>query len=215
MIYALCGPGGAGKDTILDKIHKKGLAKSVVSYTTRPKRRGEIEGKSYHFISREDFEAKIQSGEFVEHVQFNDNYYGLPSRDFDDAFDQGIDSIVVVESEGLKQLQKLYPGQIEAIYVFTSAAELRNRMHERGDKPATVDARMARLDLERQLLEGLYQYKVRNGDRHLQLAVDMVASIIKANLARVQPHEITLPGTQSIDPGLHGGSSPRAPEHGC
>lgn len=215
MIYALCGPGGAGKDTILDKIHKKGLAKPVVSYTTRPKRRGEIEGKSYHFISREEFEAKIARGEFVESVQFNGNYYGLPSHDFDHAFDMGIDCMVVVESEGLKQLQKLYPGQIEAVYVFTNSEELRNRMHERGDKPVTVDARMARLDLERQLLDGLYQYKVRNGDGHLQLAVDMVASIIKANLARVSQHETKVPGTQSSSTGVHGGTPPRAPEHGC
>lgn len=215
MIYALCGPGGAGKDTILDKIHKKGLAKAVVSYTTRPRRKGEKDGKAYHFISREAFESRIASGEFVEHVQFNGNYYGLPSHDFDEALDLGIDSIVVVESEGLKQLQTLYPGQVEAIYVFTSAAELRNRMHERGDAPVTVEARMSRLDLERQLLEGLYQYKVRNGDGHLDEAVSMVSSIIKANLARVQPHAVALSGTQSVNPGLHGGSSPRAPEHGC
>ena len=63
MIYVLCGPGGAGKDTVLDKVVAKGLATRVVSYTTRPRRHGEVKGKAYHFVSREEFEAKLAAGD--------------------------------------------------------------------------------------------------------------------------------------------------------
>lgn len=193
MIYVLCGPGGAGKDTVLNKIAAKGLATAVVSYTTRPRRHGEVKGRAYHFVTREEFEAKLAAGDFIEHVTFNENYYGLPEAPFKDALANGTDCIVVVESEGLKQLRKLYGDQVEAIYLFAGEAQLRARMQERGDLSETVEKRMARLDLERSLLEGLYDYKLRNKDGELAATVDMVASIIKANLARVRSRNAISP----------------------
>ncbi len=221
MIYVLCGPGGAGKDTVLDKVVAKGLATRVVSYTTRPRRHGEVKGKAYHFVSREEFEAKLATGDFIEHVTFNENYYGLPEQPFKESLTEGTDCIVVVESEGLKQLRALYGDQVEAIYLFASESRLRARMIERGDLEATVEKRMARLGLERQLLEGLYEYKLLNKDGELAVTVDMVASIIKANLARVKERQtngstqVKVPSAESRNPGLYAGPSAHFPNDGC
>ncbi len=221
MIYVLCGPGGAGKDTVLDKVVAKGLATRVVSYTTRPRRHGEVKGKAYHFVSREEFEAKLAAGDFIEHVTFNENYYGLPEQPFKESLAEGTDCIVVVESEGLKQLRALYGSMVEAIYLFASESRLRARMIERGDLEATVDKRMARLSLERQLLEGLYEYKLLNKDGELAVTVDMVASIIKANLARVKEHsangshQIQVPPTKSSNTRVNAATPAHFPDDGC
>jgi guanylate kinase len=221
MIYVLCGPGGAGKDTVLDKVVAKGLATRVVSYTSRPRRHGEVKGKAYHFVSREEFETKLAAGDFIEHVTFNENYYGLPEQPFKESLAEGTDCIVVVESEGLKQLRALYGNLVEAIYLFASESRLRARMIERGDLEATVDKRMARLSLERQLLEGLYEYKLLNKDGELAVTVDMVASIIKANLARVKERQtngstqVKVPSAESRNPGLYAGPSAHFPNDGC
>jgi guanylate kinase len=221
MIYVLCGPGGAGKDTVLDKVVAKGLATRVVSYTTRPRRHGEVKGKAYHFVSREEFEAKLATGDFIEHVTFNENYYGLPEQPFKESLTEGTDCIVVVESEGLKQLRALYGNLVEAIYLFASESRLRARMIERGDLETTVEKRMARLGLERQLLEGLYEYKLLNKDGELSVTVDMVASIIKANLARVREHtsngshSIQVPPAKSSGVGTHATAPTRVPDDGC
>ena len=85
MLLVICGKMCSGKDTVVKRLINKGF-KKVVTYTTRPKRRGETDGVDYHYISKEDFEGKIKDGFFLEYrtykVASGDTwYYGSAIQD--------------------------------------------------------------------------------------------------------------------------------------
>ena len=76
----ISGPSGVGKDTICDELVKKGVGRYSVSMTTRKKRSNEIEGISYFFVSKEEFERHIEEDYFLEYAMYNGNYYGTPNE---------------------------------------------------------------------------------------------------------------------------------------
>ena len=126
---AIVGPSGSGKNTLQGFFEKDGR-KVVVSYTTREMRKGEINGKDYYFVSKEEFERMLKNGELVEHVEYCGNYYGCRRRDF-----LGGDTVIIVEPEGLKQLKEKLKEDAEVISVFLDVPEeIRiERMEKRGD----------------------------------------------------------------------------------
>lgn len=101
----ITGPSGAGKTTVIEYLLKVPLFELSVSYTTREPRRDEVGGKHYFFISREEFEQKIKDGFFVEHVEFNGNYYGTPYTSLEE------DKIVIldIELDGLRFFKQRNP----------------------------------------------------------------------------------------------------------
>lgn len=134
MMIVLIGKSGSGKDTILKEFKKYGF-NTIVSYTTRPKRHYEIDGVDYHFITEDEFMKKIESGFFVEHTEYRGWHYGLAKEDCVK------DGIVIVEPNGLKQLQS----KIDDILVFYVEASLEtriDRLYKRGDDPAEIGRRI-------------------------------------------------------------------------
>lgn len=104
IIVTLTGPSCAGKST-LERMLKRVGFENVISTTTRPMRGGEVEGQSYHFISKSEFKRLEAQGAFVETVYFNGNYYGISVAEIERVFALGKPVVAVVEPSGLKQIR--------------------------------------------------------------------------------------------------------------
>lgn len=105
IIVTLTGPSCAGKSTLEKMLKQRGF-ESVVSTTTRKMRDGEVNGESYHFISKSEFRRLEIQGAFVETVFFNGNHYGVTASEVERVFATGKPVVVVVEPSGLKQVRR-------------------------------------------------------------------------------------------------------------
>ena len=144
--FIICGPSGVGKGTVVAKL----LASDPklyfsVSATTRPPRPGEVDGKHYHFLSREQFQRWIDEDAFLEHAEFVGNLYGTPKLYVDKAMDQGRDVILDIEIQGAEQVHRRRPEAIRIYVAPPSWAELERRLIGRG----TEDMEKVRRRLER------------------------------------------------------------------
>lgn len=112
----LVGKSASGKSEILKRLKELGM-KTIVTYTTRPPRIGEVDGIDYHFISEEDFIKKMQFGFFAETTKYKtvDGIwrYGSAKEDYDN------NTAVILNPEGLKSVKKMFPDAV-AIYIFAS-----------------------------------------------------------------------------------------------
>ena len=133
LLLVVSGPSGTGKGTICkDIVAKHEDINLYISATTRNPRVGEVEGKSYFFKTKEEFEAMVDRGEFLEHAMIYDNYYGTPKKAIFDELDMGRDVILEIEMQGAMQIKEVYP---QAVFIFVlppSLQELRNRIVGRG-----------------------------------------------------------------------------------
>ena len=133
LLLVVSGPSGTGKGTICkDIVAKHEDINLSISATTRNPRVGEVEGKSYFFKTKEEFEAMVDRGEFLEHAMIYDNYYGTPKKAIFDELNMGRDVILEIEMQGAMQIKEVYP---QAVFIFVlppSLQELRNRIVGRG-----------------------------------------------------------------------------------
>lgn len=130
-MICLLGKSCAGKDTIQKELLKMGM-ESVVSYTTRPPRPGEIDGVAYHFITRKDFLEKEKKGFFAETTAYNvaigDTwYYGSAIDDLTD------EKVAIINPHGLRQLRQIQSLNPIAFYILANEETIWNRLRERGD----------------------------------------------------------------------------------
>lgn len=139
-------PSGTGKTTICSELLKScpDLVFSV-SYTTRPKRPGEVEGRDYHFVSREEFMAKVERGDFLEWAENFGHFYGTDERAIREALLQGKDVLVDVDHRGARVLKERLPGGVFVFILPPSFEELYERLARRGcESPETLESRFAR-----------------------------------------------------------------------
>ena len=131
--FIICGPSGVGKGTVVARL----LACDPtlyfsVSATTRSPRPGEIDGKHYHFLTHEQFEAWVQEDQFLEHAEFVGNRYGTPRQFIDKAMEQGRDVILDIEIQGAEQVHQKRPDAVRIFIAPPSWDELERRLIGRG-----------------------------------------------------------------------------------
>ena len=149
-LFAISGPSGVGKNSVLNRVMQlRDRVQYSVSATSRPMRPGEIDGKSYYFVTREQFEQMIAAGELLEHAEYVGNYYGTPLKPIQAALAAGTDVVMDVDVVGALNIKKRLP---EAVLVFMAApsmAEIRRRLASRGDvSPELMEKRMDRAKWE-------------------------------------------------------------------
>lgn len=103
ILITLTGPSLSGKSTLESLLAKNGC-EHLVSTTTRAPRAGEENGTHYHFIDKATFESGMRSGDFIEHIHFDGNYYGVSKAEAERAFQKGKPAVVVCEPNGAKQM---------------------------------------------------------------------------------------------------------------
>lgn len=106
LVVTISGASCSGKTYLASHLKENALFEEAVSTTTRMCRAGEVNGKDYNFISREDFIAKKEKGDFIETVEFSGNFYGTSSDEFERMFDKGIVPLVVIEPNGAYNLHE-------------------------------------------------------------------------------------------------------------
>lgn len=136
----LCGKSASGKDTLKKELVKMGMD-SVVTYTTRPPRQGEVDGVTYHFITKEEFLQKEAEEFFAETTSYNvatgDTwYYGSAVKDLTN------DKVIIVNPHGLKQIRKIPSLNPIAFYITAGEETIWNRLRERGDNAAEARRRL-------------------------------------------------------------------------
>lgn len=139
-LIVFSAPSGCGKGTMLAEILKNEKFRCSVSATTRSPREGEIDGVNYHFLTREDFESRINAEQFLEHAEYCGNYYGTLMSEVDPYLDKGINVILEIEVQGAMKIREKRP---EALFVFIappSVAELTRRLKKRGTETDEVIA---------------------------------------------------------------------------
>lgn len=133
LLLVVSGPSGAGKGTICKALlNKNDKIKLSVSATTRKPRNGEVHGVNYFFIEKEEFTRMVENGEFLEHAQIYDNFYGTPKAAIIECLEKGQDVILEIEMQGARQIKEVYP---EGVFIFVlppSLEELKSRIVGRG-----------------------------------------------------------------------------------
>lgn len=186
VMLVLSSPSGAGKSTIARNIldNVPGFELSV-SVTTRQRRASEIEGVHYHFIGKDEFEVRRDSGKLLEWAEVHGNCYGTPRAPVEEALSAGRDMLFDIDWQGAAQLRAKMPEDIVSIFVLPpSMKELLARLKRRAEDPEDVIA--TRLANARSEIEQWreYDYVIVNDD--LNGAYDSVRSIILAERLKIE-----------------------------
>jgi guanylate kinase len=172
LMLVLSSPSGAGKTTLARRLleGEPGLEMSV-SYTTRKKRKDEIEGRDYHFVDRETFASMRDHGEFLEWAVVFDNYYGTRRKPVEQALTNGRDVLFDVDWQGAEKLRAEAGADVVTVFILPpSGKALEQRLTERAqDSAEVVYARMRGASNEIQHW-GDYDYVVINHDVNQSLA---------------------------------------------
>lgn len=178
ILVVISGFAGVGKGTIV-----KGLIAGYdnyalsVSMTTRQPREGEVEGQSYFFVTKEEFEKKIEENGLIEHACYVGNYYGTPRAYVEDMLAKGKDVILEIEIQGARNIKKQYPDAVLIFVCPPSASELKNRLVGRGtETPDVVEKRMRRAVEES---EGIFEYDYIVVNDEVDKAIAVTHNIIE------------------------------------
>ena len=190
MLVILSGVAGAGKDTIKKELIKRmENVESLPSYTSRPIREGDVEGGTYHFISREEFETMIENEEFYEYDIHHNQYYGTSRKLLNDKIKSGKIIVKDIDVNGTEHLKELLGNDTKVVTIFLRVPkeELKHRLENRIDKPSPQEIilRLNRFDYEESRIS-LYDYVLKNND--LEKTVRIIMTIIE-NEVRLEKEE--------------------------
>ncbi len=184
LMLVLSSPSGAGKSTISRAVleREENIALSV-SLTTRPPRKGEVDGRDYIFVDDAAFRAMVERDGFLEHAEVFGHRYGTPRAPVEAALEEGRDMLFDIDWQGAQQIAEKARTDLVGVFVLPpSIEELERRLHTRAqDSSEVVRARMAKaLDEVSHYAE--YDYVVINSD--LETSIEEVRSILRAERRR-------------------------------
>jgi guanylate kinase len=143
-VFMVVAPSGAGKSSLVNALlaNDGGISLSV-SFTTRPPRPGELDGREYHFVDRAEFERRKALGEFLESAEVHGNFYATSRREIEERLDAGTDVLLEIDWQGARQVKSLFPQAVGIFILPPSIDALDERLHKRGqDSPAVIKRRL-------------------------------------------------------------------------
>lgn len=193
LLIVISGPSGAGKDSVIQRMKERSLPfHFVVTATTRPPRQGEVHGKDYFFLSKDEFAEMIERAELLEYAIVYNDYKGIPKAQVREALASGQDVIMRIDVQGAASVHTLAP---EAVLIFLTTQdenELELRLRER--KTEDREGLKLRIATARQELRRIeeFDYVVVNRQNKLDETVDVICAIISAEHHRVQQRKTSL-----------------------
>jgi guanylate kinase len=189
-LIVVSGPSGAGKSTLikasLEAVPE--LAYSV-SATTRGPRPGEVDGKDYIFLSREEFERWIEEDRFLEWAEYSGNLYGTPEQKVEELLDEGKSVILEIELQGARQVRRKRPDAVMVFVRAPSLEETRRRLTGRAtETEEALESRLATAVWEVAARDE-FDYEVVNEDRDKARKdiIEIMESIVKGGTDATRP----------------------------
>ena len=183
-LFIISAPSGAGKTSLVKALLKTGIdLRLSISYTSRPARPEEVDGRDYHFVSREMFEQRRERGEFLESAQLYGNFYGTSQKWINETIASGHDILLEIDSQGAHQVRRIFP-RVVGIFVLPPALEvLETRLRLRGqDSSEAITRRLAAAREEMGHVDE-YDYVIIN--EKLDQALQDLAYIVHAERLRM------------------------------
>lgn len=182
-VFIISAPSGSGKSTLVKRLmeHVPGLMFSI-SYTTRAPRGQEKDGENYCFVTREEFEARIEKDEFLEHARVFGNYYGTHRSILEKARTAGKDLVLDIDVQGARQLKCKIPDAVTIFILAPSREKLEERLRARGEDSSKVIECRLRAAAEEIRNYNQYDYVLVNDE--LTKSDEILASIIRAERVR-------------------------------
>ncbi|MGB8339190.1 MAG: guanylate kinase [Burkholderiales bacterium] len=138
-LFIVWAPSGAGKSSLIAALLERDImVRQSVSFTTRAPREGEVEGKHYHFVTREIFQRMISAGDFLEHAEVYGNFYGTSKKWIENAMQNGFDVVMAIDWQGARQIRNIFPQTVGVFILPPSIDGLRQRLTARGQDTAEV-----------------------------------------------------------------------------
>lgn len=188
LIIVISGPSGVGKDTVIKKLREsRDSLHFVVTATSRPMRPGEVNGKDYFFVSKEEFLKMVDKNELLEYALVYGDYKGIPKKQIREYMAKGYDIVLRVDIQGAQTLRRILGDS--AVFVFLAAESemaLVERLVER--KTENREELLLRIATAREEVKHVknFDYVVVNAEGKLDSAVKLVESIIDAEKAKVR-----------------------------
>ena len=184
LVIVIHGPSGVGKDTIIDRLRDRTHIHRATSTTSRPPRHYEGEGDHYHFVSEDEFERKIEAGDFIEYARVYDQWKGVERKEIEGPLSTGKDVIIRTDVQGARSWRKSIEG---AVFIFLMAEDreaLKERLTSRGSEDErSLAVRIAEFEAEMDDVDN-NDYKVINRHGRLDDAIDELIAIIEAERAK-------------------------------
>jgi guanylate kinase len=199
LLIVFSGPSGVGKDTVIQHLRRRMTdVQYAVTATTRPPREGEVDGKSYYFVSQREYDKMLDRGDLLAPAEVHGYWYGAPLERIGEALASGKDVLLKIDVQGAIQVRRRFP---QAVFIFLApvsfddlVARLEQRRTEFGEEleRRISDARFEMDQMPR------YDYVVVNRDDDVETAVESVACIITAERLRIHRQPIDLGDTLDL-----------------
>lgn len=179
-LFIISGPSGAGKGTLVDRLVARVPRLWVsVSATTRPPRPGEVDGVDYVFLTPEEFDRRVEAGEFLEWAEVHGNRYGTLRSAVEEHLAEGMDVILEIDPQGASQVKEQVPESVLVFITAPSLSELERRIRHRGaETDEQVRTRLETAEKELRLV-GTYDHVVENDD--VAPATERLAGIVESH----------------------------------
>jgi guanylate kinase len=180
LMVVISGPAGSGKGTVNAHLLATGDFVYSVSATTRQPRPGEVNGVNYHYMTREQFEARIAAGDMLEYTEYCGSYYGTPRKEAEAVLKSGKNLLLEIEVDGAMQIKRKFPNAVLIMLLPPSYAIQEARLRGRGTE--TEEKICARLEQARTELQHLpdYDYVVYNYDGGAENCAHDIEAILRA-----------------------------------
>lgn len=183
IIFVISAPSGTGKTTICERLLKSlPNLKMSISHTTRKPRISERDGVDYYFIDKTKFKEMINNNDFIEWAEVYGNFYGTSKNIINELLNSGNDILLDIDTQGAKNIKKIYPESVLILILPPSIEELKRRLSKRKEKFNIIKSRLDRVADEIIQYE-LYDYLVINDN--LEKALNEIMCIIFAEKLKI------------------------------
>lgn len=193
LLFVVSAPSGAGKTTLVKLLLERDTdIRHSISYTTRPPRPGEQNGREYHFIDSAAFATMRERGDFLEWAEVHGNFYGTSRVWLEERMRSGKDTLLEIDWQGAQQVRRLFPAAVAVFILPPSVEELERRLRARGQDTEVVIQRRVAAALGEMAHVGEFDFAIINNN--LQTALDDLTAVVRAARLRVAHQRAREPG---------------------